>query len=111
MPLLRLVRDRTKRDEDAFDVIQASGVVMTISVRASVLASSPELQWMVAFAFGRRKLAVIGIAGTIDGAFDEAVRLLKRAGEREPFPMFTLQEWEVIRDALDRYGVFDPVAI
>jgi hypothetical protein len=107
-PVLRVVRDRTKRDEDTFEIIQARDVVMIITVRESALASSPALQWRVTFEFGRGLVAITRMAETVAQAFQDAVTALEKADPRGRLPSFTGGEWGIIRKALDDECIFDP---
>ena len=110
MALLRLVRDRTKRDEAAFEVIQGPAAVMFVSFRATPLASSPGLSWLVTFEFrrGSRKRTITGMADSAEAAFYVAVTSLRDARPRTGLPDFTSQEWATLKDELRRDGVFGP---
>jgi hypothetical protein len=103
----RVVRNRTKPDETAFDVVQASSVVMTITIRESPLASSPGLRWSVSLevAQGSRGATLTRVAETVEAAFFDAADALAKLRPRGHLPSFSLGEWALIRDGLRGHGV------
>jgi hypothetical protein len=109
MPLLRLIRDRTKRDAWVFDVIQASNVVMTITLQETPVPTSPGFRWRVALSFPSiPSAAVTCLALTVEAAVNAAATALMDAEPRGRLPRFTSQEWALIQAELQRQGFFEP---
>ena len=108
---LRVLRDqdRSERGAQVFEVIQASGRIMNVTVLHNLKLRPAGFRWQVlltVLADGRWTL-FNGSGETAEAAYDDAVRQLSMVGCLGPFPNLTFSEWTTITNELLRQGAFD----
>ncbi len=108
MSVLRIVRDRTRPDEPTFEVIERSGLVVTLVIREGTALEAPGLRWSVELVpgFPRHAATITGVGDSVERAFRDARRQLRLARPRGGLPSFTDDEWRAIEGYLRADGIF-----
>jgi hypothetical protein len=106
--LLRVVRDRTRKSGQSFEVIQSARRVTTILFERDSTVPRPLRDWRVVFEWGsaRRTFSAVGKGASSTEAFYDAAAAMVRQ-PRAIVPDFTKAEWTTIEEALRAEGVLE----